>query len=122
MKVNLCNFKVSVLLALAALCALTTTMSAQNKAELKEKNRSFCNNYSNGDRISISDPRETTIPATGSLNVDGGQNGGVRVVGSNRSDVLVRACVQAWGRSEEGAKALASSIRVETSGTIRADG
>jgi len=124
MKVNLRNFRLSLLFTLAVLSILSATASAQNKAEAKEKTRSFCsyNNYSNGDHVSVSDPRETTIPATGSLNVDGGQNGGVRVVGSSRSDVLVRACVQAWGRSDEEAKALASSVRIETSGTIRADG
>jgi len=124
MKVNLRNFRLSLLFTLAVLSILSATASAQNKAEAKEKTRSFCsyNNYSNGDHVSVSDTRESTIPATGSLNVDGGQNGGVRVVGSNRSDVLVRACVQAWGRSDEEAKALASSIRIETSGTIRADG
>jgi len=130
MKVNLCNLKVSVLLALAAFCILSTTVCAQNKAEikenkadLKEKARGFCSNdnYSNGDRFSFRDLREMTLPATGSLNVDGGQNGGVRVVGSNRSDVLVRACLQTWGKSDEEAKALAADIRIETSGTIKAE-
>jgi len=78
MKVNLRNFRLSLLFTLAVLSILSATASAQNKAEAKEKTRSFCsyNSYSNGDHVSVSDTRETTIPATGSLNVDGGQNGG----------------------------------------------
>ena len=130
MKVNLCNFKVSLFLALAAFCILSTAASAQNKAdikenkaELKEKVRGFCSNdnYSNGDRVSFRDMREMTIPATGSLAVDGGQNGGVRVIGSNRNDVLVRACIQTWGKTDEEAKALASDIKIETAGTVKAE-
>ncbi|MGH9819723.1 MAG: DUF4097 family beta strand repeat-containing protein, partial [Pyrinomonadaceae bacterium] len=123
MKVNLRNLKVSVLLALAAFCILATTASAQDKAETKTKYREFCsnNNYSDGDRVSFSDTREMTVAATGSVAVDGGQNGGVRVKGENRSDVLVRACIQTWGKTDEEAKTLAASIRIETAGIIKAE-
>ena len=61
------------------------------------------------------------MPATGSLTVDGGHNGGVRVIGENRNDVLVRACIQTWAKSEDEAKAIAAEIKVETSGTIKAE-
>jgi len=65
MKVNLRNFRLSLLFTLAVLSILSATASAQNKAEAKEKTRSFCsyNSYSNGDHVSVSDTRETTIPA-----------------------------------------------------------
>ena len=92
-----------------------------HKAE-KIKNKEFCSgDWNNGDRVTVRDLRETTIPATGSLAVDGRQNGGIRVKGSERSDILVRACVQAWGTSEEAAQAIASGVRISTGGTVRAE-
>jgi hypothetical protein len=123
MKINLRNLIAGFVLALVAFCVFAMNVSAQNKAEAKAKYREFCsnNNYSNGDRVSFSEMREMTVPATGSLAVDGGQNGGVRVIGSNRSDVLVRACIQTWGKTDEEAKAQAADIRIETAGTIKAD-
>ena len=124
MKFNLRNLKTSAVIALlAAVCLFAVNTSAQNKAEAKNKSREFCsnNNYSSDDHISFREVREMTLPATGSLTVDGGQNGGVRVIGENRNDVLVRACIQTWSKSEEEAKALAAEIKVETAGTIKAE-
>lgn len=94
-----------------------------SKTEHKYKERTFCSsgNWGNGDKVSFKEAREFTVPATGSLNVDGGRNGGISVNGENRSDVLVRACVQAWGTSEEAAKSLASSVRIDTGSTIKAN-
>jgi hypothetical protein len=94
------------------------------KAE-KVKNHTFCSseNWSNGngDRVQFRDLREMTIPASGSLSVDGGRNGGIKVKGSERSDILVRACVQTWGANDEAARAAAAGIRISTGGTIRAE-
>ena len=118
-------------LAAAVLFLSTTILFGQDKAESakhaykaeKAKNRVFCSgdNWSNGDRVSFRDLREMTIPATASLSVDGGRNGGIKVKGSERSDILVRACVQTWGVSDEAARAVASGIRISTGGTIKAD-
>ena len=124
MKFNLRNLKTSAVIALlAAVCLFAVNTSAQNKAEAKNKSREFCsnNNYSSDDHISFREVREMTLPATGSLTVDGGQNGGVRVIGENRNDVLVRACIQTWSKSEDEAKALAAGIKIETAGTIKAE-
>ena len=66
--------------------------------------------------------REMTVPATGSLTVEGGPNGGIRVIGSDRRDVLVRAMVQAWGDDEDEARETAQQIVVQTDGEIRAEG
>ncbi|HTK27328.1 MAG TPA: hypothetical protein VL327_12270 [Pyrinomonadaceae bacterium] len=98
------------------------TVTAQKSIE-RSQNREFCsdNNWSNGDQVSFKELRQMTLPATGSLAVDSGQNGGIHVTGTNRSDVLVRACVQAWGASDEAAKALASSIKISEGSEIRAD-
>jgi hypothetical protein len=107
----------------AALCLLFVNAAAQNKSESKTKSRDFCssNNYSSDDHVSFREVREMTIPSTGSLSVDGGQNGGVRVIGENRSDVLVRACVQTWAKSDDAAKSLAADIKINTAGTIKAE-
>jgi len=112
-----------------ALLFLSTTIlfgQAENagKEAYKTKSREFCSsdNWSNnGDRVSFRDLREMTIPASGSLSVDGGRNGGIRVKGSERSDVVVRACIQTWGVNDEAAKAAASAIKISTAGTIKPD-
>jgi DUF4097 and DUF4098 domain-containing protein YvlB len=97
-------------------------VSAQKPAE-RGQAREFCsnNNWSNDNQVSFHELRQMTLPATGSVAVDAGQNGGIHVAGTNRSDILVRACVQAWGTSDEAAKALASSVKISESPEIKAD-
>lgn len=104
-------------------------ISKETKEKIKEvsklkEHKEFCsnNNWNNGDKVSISELRELSLPASGKIDVDGARNGGISVKGENRSDVLVRACVQAWGSTDEAARSLASSIRINTSGVIKADG
>ena len=124
-------------LAIAAYVVLPGTLRAQEvisrevKEKIKEvekvhkdvKYKEFCsNNNWNGDKVSTSELRELTVAASGRLEVDGARNGGISVRGENRSDVLVRACVQAWGSSEQEAKSLASSVRINTGSVIMADG
>ena len=73
-----------------------------DKEKLKAyKTKEFCGgeSWNNGDKVSVKELRESTTAATGSLIVDSGRNGGVSVKGENRSDVLVRACVQADRKS-----------------------
>ena len=92
------------------------------KAE-KIKSKEFCagDNWSGDGKVSFKELREMTLPASGSLAVDGGRNGGIKVKGSDRSDILVRACVQTWGVTEEAARAVAGGIRISTGGTVKAD-
>jgi hypothetical protein len=111
-----------------AFVLLGIDVSAQEKIKEKEKfknktySREFCsNNWSNGDKVSGSEVREVTVSG-GSLTVDGKRNGGISVRGENRSDILIRACVQTWGATAEEAQSLAKSIRIETGGTVRAEG
>ena len=90
----------------------------KEKYKNKSYSREFCSNdWSNGDKVSGRDLREMTVSG-GSLTVDGKKNGGIHVVGENRSDILIRACVQTWGKTAEEAQALAKSIRIETGGTV----
>lgn len=67
--------------------------------------------------------REQVLPATGALRVDAGPNGGVAVTGSERSDVMIQAMVQARAETEVRAREIAGEVAIRTDGgTIRAEG
>jgi hypothetical protein len=108
-------------LLLVILLAVPAAALAQD-GRTKYKNDGFCGEgWSDGDRISVRELREASFSAPGLLTVDAGTNGGISVRGENRPDVLVRACVQGWGNSEEEASSIVRSIRIETGSTVRAD-
>jgi hypothetical protein len=90
----------------------------------KVKNKEFCSSesWSSDNKESYRELRESTVAAGGVIDVDAGRNGGISVKGENRSDVLVRACVQAWGETLDAAKAEVANVRVTTAGAIRAEG
>jgi hypothetical protein len=96
----------------------------EKMSRIDDRGREFCsnNNWSSNDHVTATQLREMTVAAGGTLTVDGRQNGGIMVRGENRSDILVRACVQAWGKNDEDAKAVGERVTINTSGTIRADG
>jgi DUF4097 and DUF4098 domain-containing protein YvlB len=99
----------------------SVTHAQKNDKQLKVK--SFCSeNWSNGDKVSFSEIREMTVRPTGSLSVDSGRNGGITVTGENRSDVSVRACVRAWGDTDEAAKSIAGKIQISNGSDIRTEG
>lgn len=73
-------------------------------------------------RPSYCEDRDATISA-GLIDVDASPNGGIRILGSNRPDVLVRARVQSVGDTLDAARRIAAGVRIETSGgRIRAEG
>ena len=73
-------------------------------------------------RPSYCEDREATISA-GPIDVDASPNGGIRILGSDRADVRVRAQVQSVGDTLDDARRLATGVRIETSGgRIRAAG
>lgn len=112
-------------IALGLVIFSTMVLFGQEKKDYKYSNaRDFCSgtNWSNGEKVSFKEVREMTLPASGSLRVDGGRNGGVSVKGENRSDILVKACVNTWADSDEAAKAVAVRIRIGTSPEVKADG
>jgi DUF4097 and DUF4098 domain-containing protein YvlB len=75
------------------------------------------------DRGQYCEIREATMPAGGSLDVDGGVNGGISIKGANRNDILVRSKVQTYQEDEADSRRVASEIRVEAgSGRVRATG
>jgi hypothetical protein len=66
--------------------------------------------------------RELTVKPSGTLSVDASPNGGIRVTGSDRKDVLVRAIVHTWAASADDARAMFKDITVREDNTIRAQG
>ena len=117
------SLMIKLALAIALTVVSTTILFGQEKSVNKHKEREFCSSNSSGwnDRVSVNDLREFTV-AAGSLNVDAGRNGGVRVKGENRSDILVRACVQAWADSEEAARAAVAGVKIPNSSNLKAEG
>lgn len=111
----------AILLGLALVGSATGTALAQGARE--EKGLS-CTQWSrNSDQQTHCVMREQTIQAGGIINVDGRTNGGVSVRGWDRNDILVRAQVQAWAKTEQEAQALTEQVQVEISGTnIRSNG
>jgi hypothetical protein len=75
-----------------------------------------------GDDARACDVREVTIPARGRLTVDGGQNGGISVLGWDRDEIRVVARMQASARRERDASALLDEVRIETGSEVRASG
>jgi len=121
-KIRFCFY--SLLLVAFVLSGVDTNAQEKIKEKTKEKSysRDFCSNdWSNGDKVSSRDLRETTVSGS-SLTVDGKRNGGISVKGENRADILIRACVQGWGSSEAEAQSLVKSVRIETGGTVQAVG
>ena len=76
----------------------------------------------NNDRERFCDVREQTLPARSSLRVDGRENGGIEVIGSDRSDIRVISKIQTQAGSASDAKAMADQIRIDVGDEIRADG
>ena len=74
------------------------------------------------DREQYCDVREQTIPVRSRLRVDGRQNGGIDVIGSDRNDILIVARIQAQASSEREAKEIADQIRIATADEIFAEG
>jgi len=114
---------VASLLAMAAISGLAqkTDKLDQKLDKLKNKDGSLtCHNDGSwyGDRlVGNCEIREQTLAPTGSLSVDGRQNGGVAVKGWDQNQVLVRARVQTGAPTEAEAAALAQQVRIETGGS-----
>lgn len=106
---------------LPLILGLSLTALAQKS---EDKKRDFCdyNNYSYNKKVSFKEARELTISAGSVVNIDARRNGGISVKGENRSDVLVRACIQTLGKTETEAAAVAKNVRIETGSVIRAEG
>ena len=97
---------------LIAICAAAVVAQSRDRGSLNCRDE---NNY--GDRlVSKCEIREQTLAPSGSIAIDGRQNGGVSVRGWAQNQVLVRSRVQAGALTDAEAETLAKQIVVETGG------
>src|SRR5262245_23017248 len=111
-------------ISVLAAAAWTAAVSGQGR-RATDRAMGGCEERWNSDRASYCEMREETLPtgAVNPLEVDAGQNGGIRIHGSDRPDVHMRARVQASADTEAEARQLVSGVRIVTGGgTIRAEG
>lgn len=92
-------------------------------AEGTAKDQGWCDEGgSRNDMERHCEVREISLPAAPRIEVDAAPNGGIRVEGWDQEQVRILAKVVASARTEADARQLASQVRIETSGTIRAEG
>lgn len=106
------------LVPIASLCALATTAVAQSAANFVDncqRNRS--------DNARVCETRNVAVAASGTLAVDGQQNGGITVHAWDKADIQVLAMVQAQAETEAEAQAIARQVTITSAnGTVRATG
>lgn len=113
------------LLTTAVAAALVVAGSAQSRRDAtRDTARLSCNDRNdNDDRATHCEVREDTIGGANPLDIDAGRNGGIRVRGWDRGDVLVRSRLQASANTDAEARRLVAGVRVDTGGgRVRADG
>ncbi|HVF89966.1 MAG TPA: DUF4097 family beta strand repeat-containing protein [Blastocatellia bacterium] len=112
------------LTTLAAMALCLACASAFVPYSNGQERKMDCNDNWWGDRYSSHcEIQEQTLPAGGTLSVNGGRNGGVSVKGWERNNVLVRARIQTGAKTSAEAAELARQIKIETGGSqIRAEG
>lgn len=76
-----------------------------------------------GDRDRVCEVLTATVPATGTVSVDAGRNGGIDVQAWEGQGVEIRAKVWATARDEDRAQEIARAVEIQVrDGQIRADG
>lgn len=111
---------------LAALALANTPAAAQAAAQQRSTQQRLddCQHSWGSDRARSCEMRTVTLPVpSGALAVDGLENGGISVTGSDVSDVRVEALVQATADDAQEAANLAKAVRIVTDGgRIHAEG
>ena len=105
------------------IAAVVMLTAAALPAQTRRSSGTFDDDPCRGQRASFCETREDNLGARASLIVDATPNGGISVRGTNRSDVRLRTRITVWSDVGDGARALASQVRVLTDGgRIRAEG
>jgi hypothetical protein len=116
----------SVLVTITLGAALTAGVLAQSRSRTDGFGRSgasWCNDGGHSDRASYCEVREEAIAGVNPLDVDAGRNGGIRVRGWDRGDVLVRARIMSHAETDAEARRVVSGVRISTAGgNVRAEG
>ena len=113
--------------ALAAALVAAGAAQSRDRDSTRDSTRAgsmSCNDRSyNDERFTHCEMREDTVGGANPLDVDAGRNGGIRIHGWDRGDVLVRSRIQASAKSDADARRLVSGVRIDASGSrVRADG
>jgi hypothetical protein len=119
---NRTMFGLAVMLSVAAPCAaLHAQRAAANDAEwLSECQRE---DRGRSDRAHVCEIRVERLAHPATLTVDGGENGGVEIIGWDGDSVVMHALVRATGDSPDEARDVASRVTISFSnGRIHADG
>lgn len=94
----------------------------QDVRVIKDDDSCYQMKRNNGDYEQFCEVREITLPANRkTIDIDGGQNGGIRVNGWDKNEILVRAVVTGHARSEDVAQQLVDKVKIETGRVIQAD-
>ena len=112
------------LVTAVAATALVGAGSAQSRGRDAARTGLSCaDRQYDGDRATHCEVREDTIGGANPLDIDAGRNGGIRVRGWDRGDVLVRARIEAQAATDAEARRLVAAVRIDTAGArVRADG
>jgi DUF4097 and DUF4098 domain-containing protein YvlB len=106
--------------------ALSMGLQAASNGGLAENESARTCEANGGDRDgrrTVAEPRQQVIAQASMDKVAASPNGSVIIHGSNRSDVLVKACINATAPSEDEARQLASQVQiVRGPGEIEPDG
>src|SRR6266851_5341002 len=108
--------------ALAALLALANAPEASAQTRTSRRGDGCNADWNDSSRASYCEVREETVGGTAPLDVDAGANGGIRVTGWDRGDVLVRAVVRGYGETDADARRMVAGVHIETAAHIRALG
>lgn len=94
--------------------AFTTAFITTHASVQSRTTEDWCrNNGSRDNRAQHWEIREFSVPAAGvPLTVDASPNGGIRVQGEARGDIMGRACVSVTAETEEQARAIAQRIEI----------
>lgn len=111
----------------AAILALAGAGPATAQAVRVVENDEWCERHrhynDDDDRVRLCEVREMTLAADRSLiKIDGRANGGIKVEGWDRNEILLRAKVQATAESEADARAMMQEVELGLGSTIRASG
>jgi hypothetical protein len=112
-------------LCFAAVFAIACVAAGLARSQTPEPGRSadpWCGSGPSDGFASWRESREATIGGANPLDIDAGRNGGIRIRGWDRADVLVRAQIVGCAHTEADARRLVSGVQIETASPIRADG
>ena len=108
--------------ALAIVCLSASSLLAQTRSASRWLDNCERNGGWRDERERYCTVREDTIATRSTLRIDGRENGGIEIIGSDRNNIVVISKIQAQAGSERDAKELADGIRIELGDEIRADG